>query len=530
MIKIFLTFAIILISYYASAQEFVLIKFADKPSAATYLSNPTSMLSQKAIDRRAKYNIPITEQDAPVEQSYIDQTLALGIQPTVISKWFNGIFAELNSTQISQVESLPFVAEVESFVRNTTQPLILHKSDYNTSVENAYNFNYGITTGQITQLNLNHLHDLGYTGEGIAIAVIDAGFPGVDTVDGFAYLRNNNQIKGGYNFVDNNEHIYTRSSHGTVVLSTIGGYIENQYIGTAIDADFYLYISEKFEEEIPQEEAWWIAAAEQADYVGVDVINTSLGYNTFDDWRYNYDYSDMNGHTTFISRGAQIATEKGIMVVVSAGNSGNSEWHYITAPADVKNVLTIGAVDQFGNPAGFSSYGPTSDGRVKPDVSARGVQTYTINPIGDISTSSGTSLSSPVMAGAMACFIQAFPTNMPEVLREQVRKSASLYPNYTDQMGYGIPDFFKAFEQMSIPEAIIDYPISVYPNPTNGLLNITPSEKIKQIEVISIKGKLLQSANDQFDTLNLGALPSGVYILKIKTINGKIEHKKIIKR
>src|SRR5690554_4061528 len=283
MIKIFLTFAIILISYYASAQEFVLIKFADKPSAATYLSNPTSMLSQKAIDRRAKYNIPITEQDAPVEQSYIDQTLALGIQPTVISKWFNGIFAELNSTQISQVESLPFVAEVESFVRNTTQPLILHKSDYNTSVENAYNFNYGITTGQITQLNLNHLHDLGYTGEGIAIAVIDAGFPGVDTVDGFAYMRNNNQIKGGYNFVDNNEHIYTRSSHGTVVLSTIGGYIENQYIGTAIDADFYLYISEKFEEEIPQEEAWWIAAAEQADYVGVDVINTSLGYNTFDD-------------------------------------------------------------------------------------------------------------------------------------------------------------------------------------------------------------------------------------------------------
>src|SRR5690606_26070527 len=245
----------------------------------------------------------------------------------------------------------------------------------------------------------------------------------VDEVEGFAYLRNNDKIKGGYNFVDDDPFFYTRGSHGTMVLSTMGGFIENQYVGTAIDAEYYLFITEKSEEEIPQEEVWWIAAAERADSIGVDVINTSLGYNEFDDSRYNYTYEDMDGETAFITRGAQIAAEKGIMMVNSAGNSGNDDWCYITAPADGFDVFTIGAVDSDGTPAPFSSFGPTPDGRIKPDVAAHGYQTAVINPNGEINGSYGTSFSSPIMAGAMACFIQAFPNIHPSVLRQKVRES-----------------------------------------------------------------------------------------------------------
>ena len=173
---------------------------------------------------------------------------------------------------------------------------------------------------------------------------MDNGFPGVESESGFAYIRDNGQIKGVYNFIDDNEQVYGRGTHGTVVLSTMGGYLENEFVGTAIDADYYLFITENNERELPDEEVNWIEAAERADYVGVDVINTSLGYNEFDDARYNYTYEDMDGQTTFITRGAQIAAEKGIMVVNSAGNSGGDDWHFITAPADGVDVFTIGAV------------------------------------------------------------------------------------------------------------------------------------------------------------------------------------------
>lgn len=509
------------------AQEFVLVKFADKPSASTYLSNPTSMLTQKSIDRRTKYNIPITEQDVPVEQSYINQVVNLGIQPVAISKWFNGVFAELTSSQIAQVQNLPFVQGIESFVKQTSEPI--NPLVGNKHTVETFDYNYGVTNQQVKQLKLDYLHNLGFTGEGISIAVIDGGFPGVDQVEGFAYLRNNNQIKGGYNFVDNSDFFYTRDSHGTVVLSTIGGYLENQFVGTAIDADFYLYISEKVEEEIPHEEAWWIAAAERADYEGVDVINTSLGYSEFDDWRYNYSYEDMDGQTAFITRGAQIAAQKGIMLVNSAGNSGMNFWHYITAPADGKDVFTIGAVDEWGIPGGFSSYGPSSDGRVKPDVAARGVAAFLIRPNGDIHASNGTSFSSPIMAGAMACFLQAFPNKDLAELREAVRKSAHLYPQSDNQMGFGIPDFSKAHNLMMSVKENDKAQFVLYPNPTQNEIYISSDKLIQQIEVLNFEGKLLKKLNVK-EKLSLNELPIGVYMIKVNFEDGSSTSKKIIKR
>src|SRR5690606_12481230 len=233
---------------------------------------------------------------------------------------------------------------------------------------------YGNGSAQIDQINLRNLHVAGFTGSGITIAIIDTGYPAVDTANAYQRLWTNNQIKGGYNFVSKNTDIYNSAlnPHGSVVLGAIGGYIDHVFVGSAPDADFYLYISENTAVEIPEEELYWIMAAEEADRKGADIINTSLGYNTFDDPKHSYTYSDMNGTASFIARGAQIGAEKGIIVMVAAGNSGASPWHYITTPADNQMLFTVGAVDDAGNSSTFSSYGPNAAGIIKPDAAARG--------------------------------------------------------------------------------------------------------------------------------------------------------------
>ncbi len=536
--KKIVTILFLILTTYSFSQDLVLIKFTDKPSSGNYFDNPLLMLSQKALDRREKYNIDLNMQDVPVETTYVTQVEALGIQPIAVSKWFNGIFAWCSASQISQAEALSFVSEVETFVQDK------FKTSDGTPVADKFqahdnaqlgtdgitDFNYGWTETQVTQLNLDYLHNLGFTGDGITIAVMDNGFPGVDTQNGFAYIRNNGQIKGGYNFIDNNEQIYGRGSHGTVVLSTIGGYIENQFVGTAIDADFYLFITENTDHELPDEEVNWIAAAERADSLGVDMINTSLGYSEFDDPRYNYTYEDMDGQTTFITRGAQIAAEKGIMVVNSAGNSGSDPWHFITAPADGVDVFTIGAVRSDNTAASFSSYGPTADGRIKPDVDALGSGAAVIEPNGNIDFSSGTSFSSPIMTGAMACLIQAYPDVDPATMREKVRQSAHLYNNPTSQLGYGIPDFGEAYEDMmSVQDMDSNSLVQIYPNPSSGMVNIQSEKQVQQIQVISLEGKIIRKYNSSTQ-INIQDLPKGVYVLKIQLENGKTEVQNLIKK
>lgn len=536
--KNFSLLLLMLLFSYGNAQDLVLIRFADKPSAQTYFSNPTLMLTQKALDRRAKYNIPLNMLDVPVEQTYVSQIQSAGINPIAVSKWFNGVFAWCSESQISAAESLSFVTEVESFVRNTgkintnQQPIEKFKesqTQHKSNTGKTYNYDYGYTEDQVFQIRLDYLHELGFTGEGVSIAILDNGFPGVNTEDGFSYIRDNGQIKGGYDFVNNSSNFYGGGSHGTMVLSTIGGYLENYFVGTAIDADFYLFITENNSRELPDEEVNWISAAEEADRLGVDVINTSLGYSNFDDPKYDYVYADMNGQTTFISRGAQIAAEKGIMVVVSAGNEGNKEWHYLTAPADAVDVFTIGAVDSNGNPAGFSSFGPSSDGRIKPDVDAMGVYATIIQPNGDVTYASGTSFSSPIMAGAMACMSSAFPNVLPSELRRRVRESASRYNNPTNQMGYGIPDFSEAYDKCLGTEEVNLNFVSIYPNPTSDILKIKSEIPVKQLQLISFEGKVVRKYNAS-SQLNIGDLPAGIYILKVQFENGKTEVKKVVKK
>jgi subtilisin family serine protease len=534
--KIF-TISLTLAAICISAQDLVLIKFNDKPSADTYFDNPLLMLSQKALDRRDKYNIELNMQDVPVEASYVTQVEDLGIEPIAVSKWFNGVFAWLTETQVDQVSALSFVQEVDSFLQNDGGKMAsppLNKfgvpNEGFQSGKTTLDFDYGFTEEQITQLNLDYLHNLGFTGEGITIAILDAGFPEADNISAFDYIRDNGQIKGGYNFVDDNDDYYTRGDHGTMVLSTIGGYIENEFVGTAIDADFYLFITENVDREMPDEEVFWIEGAERADSIGADVINTSLGYSEFDDSRYDYTYEDMNGETAYITRGAQIAAEKGIMVVNSAGNSGNDEWHYITAPADGIDVFTIGAVDSDGDPAGFSSYGPTADGRIKPDVDARGSWAAIIRTDGNIDFGSGTSFSSPIMAGAMACFIQAYPNVNPMEMRQTVRESANHFNNPTNQMGYGIPDFEEAYNDLlSVTDVQQENAVSIYPNPTSGVLNIQSEKEILNVQLISVEGKIVRKLG-AVSQLDLNNLPNGIYILKVQFTDGKSEIRKVVKK
>jgi hypothetical protein len=446
---------------FAQAQD-AWVFFKDKPSEAVFLSAPLSMLSQRSLDRRIRYNINLDSKDVPIEELYYNQIKnSTGITIKAKSKWLNALHVSGNEAAISSLAELSFVEKIEwadKTILSSKNSNISSKIDYGTKkLEVVTDFNYGTSANQIEMLKGDVLHKNNFTGGGMYIAILDGGFTDVDSNSAFNRLRVNNQIVGTYNFVERNENVYSRSSHGTSVLSTIGGYVEGSLVGTAPDANFFLFITEDVSQEVPLEESLWVEAAEKADSLGVDVMNTSLGYSSFfDNANHNYPYEAMDGKTTFISRGASIAFTRGMFLVNSAGNEGNDPWHYINAPADVANVLSIGAVNAAGTIATFSSFGPTSDGRVKPDVSAQGSGTVLVKSTGTIATGNGTSFSSPVIAGVIACLWQAFPEKSNLELLELIRESGHLYPSFTNQEGYGIPNFQSIYNLLSVDDSDLD--------------------------------------------------------------------------
>ena len=529
--KIFTTLSVGF-SLIATAQtELVFVFFKDKPNKAAFYSNPLSELTQRSLDRRTNLGIALIDQDAPIEQSYITNIQNLGFEVKDYSKWLNGVAVNATATQIQTLSQQSYVDHVESFVRNPNGGKRNEKIEKFKEFDQASanrdiltTFNYGQGLAQINQVNIRALHVAGFTGTGMTIAVIDTGFPTVNTGTAFKRLRDNGKIKGGYNFISKNTDIYNTflNTHGSICLGTIGGYIDNQFVGTAPDADFYLYATEDGGNEIPEEQVYWIEAAEEADRKGVDVITTSLGYYQFDDSRYDYTYDDMNGTTSFIARGAQIATEKGIFVTFAAGNEGNNDWHYIITPADNEKVFSIGAVDPQGAAASFSSYGPNAAGVVKPDASARGLATATV--YGDnVTQASGTSLSNPLAAGGVACLLQSLPsTTSREEIKNRLRQNASLYPNSSAQRGYGILNFYKTYQTLSLTETYKTQ-IKIYPNPAKDQINISSEKSIQSIEIYDILGRLVKTETKS--NINVSQLAKGNYILKIKTGNQEIIEK-----
>jgi hypothetical protein len=401
-------------------------------------------------------------------------------------------------------------------------------------------YDYGAALNQINQVKGQYLHNNGFSGQGMTIAVLDAGFNSVDVMTCFDSLRANNQIKGTRDMAQPGNNVYatTMHSHGTSVLSCMGAYSNGLMVGTAPKADYWLIRTEVGEYERVIEEYFWVSGAEFADSIGADLINSSLGYTTFDDPLTNHTYADMDGNTTVVTRGADKAAEKGILVVNSAGNSGGGGWWYIGAPADGDSVFTIGAVDGNGYRASFSSVGPTYDGRIKPTVSAQGSGSAVFTP-GGLGYGSGTSFSSPITCGITACLWQVLPdyTNM-EII-ELMKSTASQSSNPDSLLGWGIPDLQSAIESLSVSNnQPAEKEIHSYPNPFTDRLTISFPEAVSgeyKLEIVNLQGQVLFTLNEKADLIrslqinDLRKLSAGIYIVRVSN-NQTLYTGKILKK
>ena len=440
--------AIALLATGASAQQDTLkyrISLKDKAATEYSLKKPEKYLSAKAIERRRKQNLPIDSTDLPVCRKYIDEIRKQGVKIVVTGKWDNFVTVSCNDTTlIDRIATLPFVLSTEKvwISPGAGKPSMATERD---SVLNQPTIHpdsiYGRAITQIQMSNGDKLHEAGFKGQGMTIAVIDAGFHNVDKITAMQNIR----ILGTKDFVNQQADIFAESSHGMSVLSCIGMNRPDIMTGTAPEASFWLLRSEDEYSEHLVEQDYWSAAVEFADSVGVDVINTSLGYYSFDDKSKNYKYRDLDGRHALMSRQASHIADKGMILVCSAGNSGAGSWKKITPPGDADNVLPVGAIDKRAVLATFSSVGNTADHRVKPDVVAVGVGSDVIRTDGNQGRANGTSFSSPIMCGMVTCLWQACPTLTAKEVIELVRRSGDRAGFPDNIYGYGVPDMWKAY-------------------------------------------------------------------------------------
>jgi subtilisin family serine protease len=528
----------LLVTSVSFSQEDAWVYFNAKPNYQSYLNTPLLMLSQRALDRRTNQNIALDFKDIPVEASYINQIKAVtGITVMAKSKWLNAIHIRGTQAIINSLLTFSFVSKVDFANKSLNQTGKIVKSAKIKKVTKnnkvKIDYAYGTSLNQIQMLNGQLLHQQNYTGSGKIIAVLDAGFPGVNTAQPFQRLRDNNKILGGYNFVLRNPDFYTGVSHGTSVLSSMGGYKENSLVGTAPDASYYLFITEDDASENPVEESLWVEAAEKSDSLGVDIINTSLGYFDYDNTAYNHTYSEMNGTTAYISRGAEIAFSRGMIVVASAGNSGATSNPHIGVPADAVSVITVGAVNASELLTSFSSIGPSFDQRIKPDVMAQGQSAVLSDEFGNIITANGTSFSSPIMAGMIACLWQAYPAKTNQEIRQLVIKCADRFTTPNNQYGYGIPDFNLALNNGLLLNTFSKDDFIIYPNPTSDFVSILLPKSIDRamVTIYTILGQkvLDKEITAQSASISLKALNKGMYIYKVES-NSFSKSGKIIKR
>lgn len=515
-------------------EEDAWVFFADKENVAQAIANPLTILTQRAIDRKTNQGIPIDDRDVPVNETYIAQVKnASGITVLAKSKWFNAIHVRGTEADISALETtFTFVSAIE-FADDGLNTLAPYSPVNKFEIEDtAVDFVYGDALNQVDMINVDYLHQQDYTGSGIIVAVLDAGFPNVDTMGAFQRLRDAGNLLDGYDFVDRTDAVYayTGNSHGTRVLSTMAAYVENQYVGTAPDAQYYLFRTEDAGSETPVEESYWVEAAERSDSLGVDIINTSLGYKSYDNPNYSHSSADLDGATAFITRGSNIAYEKGLLLVTSAGNSGVSG---VGAPADSPVVMSIGAVDENGNYASFSSQGSAIQPTQKPNVVARGAATFIINQNNTITQNNGTSFSSPIMAGAMACFKQALPNTSNDDLRQAVHESASQYTTPDYFLGYGIPNFENALNIALSTASVETTEFKVYPNPVKDIVGFTFPEDSEQatVYIFDVLGKLAFESpiNATENTINIEGLANGLYMLRVQSENQNITTFKLLK-
>lgn len=504
-------------------QEDAWVYFTDKANVEFHLNNPATILTQQALNRKAQFGVEIDESDVPVNEDYITQIKnQTGITVLAKSKWFNAVHVRGEEADINNLEALDFVENVVFANQSlNTNSRLLQLNDKSEIENTQTNYNYGSTFNQVTMISVDQLHQQGYTGNGMIVAVLDSGFSNVDGMGAFENLRNSGKLLDGYDFVDRTNDVYafTGNDHGTKVLSDMAGFVQDEFVGTAPDASYYLFRTEDVFSENPVEESYWVEAAERADSLGVHIINSSLGYTTYDRPEYSYTPIQMNGTTAFISRGAGIAAQKGILVVNSAGNSGHVSWETVGAPADSPDVFSIGAVDSNGDYAFFSSVGSIAQPTQKPDIVARGLSTFVINDQNNIVNNSGTSFSAPLVAGALACLMQALPNKSPEEIKQLVRESSSQFTSPDNFLGFGIPNFSDALQLGLSVEDEQPVQFSIFPNPAkdNFIFTQSVSSEIGEISIYNQLGKRVYQSKviENYNQVDASNWASGVYILKL---------------
>jgi subtilisin family serine protease len=538
------TFLVILIFLQTNAfsqYSRYIISLTDKKGTQHQLSNPSTFLSPKSIAKRNRFNINYDSTDLPVSKIYLDSILLAG-KVTIIntSKWLNQVLIQTTDQQaLLKINSFPFVKKRQAVAFKPAQqaiPKFIEEiTDLNKSAEtiniHVNSLQYGNSGKQIQIHEGEYLHNLGFKGQNVSIAVLDGGFFNYNSIKAFDSVRNSGRIKGTWDFVDNNNQVQEDDPHGMYCFSILAANLPGIFVGSAPEADYYLFRTEDVKTEFPVEEQNWLAAAERADSLGIDIISSSLGYTTFDDPAFNYAYGDMNGKNTIVTRGAEFASRKGILVMNSAGNSGTNSWKFIGAPADGEHVLAVGAVNISRQVAPFSSYGPTFDQRVKPDIVSVGWGTALINASGLPASGNGTSFSNPNIAGLIACLWQAFPEMRNDEIMEAVKKSGDLFSNPDSRSGYGLPNMQKAYgileiERIKKNAAILltDARLKAFPNPFGNSIKLiykSPASGKIAIRLTDMSGRLILTESKQviadeiyvFDWENLGILKAGSYII-----------------
>lgn len=542
-----LVLAVSVIAEAQIATDIYWVQFTDKNNSPYSIDNPEAYLSSRALQRRANLGIAIDEYDIPVNPQYLQAVAECGVQLLNPSKWLNGVSVyATNAAAIDAVNALPFVSAVrncpndpkaqemkERWLANEMKPVAASRAMY------GY---YGGAEDQVKQLKVNVLHDQGFDGTGVVVAVLDGGFYGTDDHPCFDNMRAEGRFLGVREFVYGVSTVYSQSTHGTSCLSTMAAYVPNTMVGTAPKASYYIIHTEDGGSENIVEEYNWVSGAEYADSLGVDVCSTSLGYNGFDMPQWDHPFAHFDGHTAPMTIGAEIAASRGMICINAAGNNGGGTCT-LGIPGDAEHILTIGAVNSIGNRADFSSVGPTYDGRIKPDVMAMGEGSYVASGYsawdGEYYNGSGTSFATPILAGAVACLRQARPYASVQAICDAIRSCSDRVDNPDSYYGYGIPDFSQAMELLSVNEPMGNTPahvISVFPNPSNGEVHVALNAVHKaDLTVYDITGRQLFAYS--FNGLNhttlenfLNTLGAGVYFINAVSEAGNETLKLVLTR
>ena len=548
----------------SAEQIMVWITFVDKNNTSYSLNRPHEFLSQRAIERRQHQMIPLDANDLPVSTSYLETLLSNpSIELYYTSRWFNGALVGLTEEGLlEEINTYEFVQETElvkpslekdiKTKQKTGHSLMLDSRSQDTvlshsvkmvapfpySISSYWNThpNYGLAQNQVELVNGQILHKLGYRGNGKVIAVLDSGFSNVDSLEAFQHLWHKGKILGTKDFVNPGTSVFREHFHGTYVLSVMAGFIYDEFAGAALDASYLLLRTEDASSEFRIEEYNWLAGAEYADSAGADIINSSLGYTVFDYEPQNYTYAHMDGNSTIVARAANKANSRGLLVVNSAGNYGNQNWRYVGSPADAHGVLAVGGTDDSGVRVGFSSVGPTSDGRIKPDVMAKARAVASVNPSGGISNANGTSFSAPLISALAACLWQRFPDASNDKIKNAIIQSGDRFLSPDSLYGNGIPDFQKAYDILNVADRRDSF-VSLGINPVkaeSSLIFHAEKEQRISIELINSSGQRIWYLTDipvqiGYNELKpfrqIEDLTSGVYLIKMNFKN----HTELIK-